>query len=203
MNDHHPDPAGRMRASHHDRDTVVERLRDAAAEGRLDPDEFDERLERALTAKTHADLNALTADLPAPQAALQQAAEQQRPPLVVQGGISGAALGPNRWQAPAHITAHGGLGGATLDFSRVQSHLPEIHVEAHGDTSGVTIVIPDGWAADTAGIDPGIGGLKDKTTPDRHPGTPLIRLTGTGGLGGVHIRHPNRRERRKLDTDPA
>ncbi|WP_121183196.1 DUF1707 domain-containing protein [Nocardiopsis sp. Huas11] len=204
MNDHddplpaHPAPAGGLRASHQDRDAVVDLLRDAAAEGRIDYDELDERLERALTSKTHAELAALTADLPAPQGA-----GHQRSPLVLKGGLSGATRGPGRWEAPAHVIAHGGVGGVRIDFSRVQSRLREILVEAYGETSGVMVVIPDGWAADTAGMDPGAGGLKDKTTSDRLPGTPLIRLTGSGGMGGVVIRHPNRRERRKLDDNPS
>lgn len=76
-------------------------------------------------------------------------------------------------------------------------------MEAYGETSGVTIVIPDGWSADTSGMDPGLGGLTDETTSDRLPGTPLIRLTGSGGVGGVVIRHPNNRERRKLHNNPT
>lgn len=46
-------PAGRrgdgeLRASHADRDTVVEQLRVAGGDGRLTPEELDERLEAAL-----------------------------------------------------------------------------------------------------------------------------------------------------------
>jgi len=43
----------------------VERLRAAAADGRLDPDELDERLGRAYAARTLGELAPLTADLPA------------------------------------------------------------------------------------------------------------------------------------------
>ena len=35
------------------------------------------------------------------------------------------------------------------------------------------------------------------------PGTPLIRLSGSGGMAGVVIRHPNRWERRNLNSNPA
>jgi hypothetical protein len=54
-----------LRASHADRDQVVELLRVAAGDGRLSPEELDDRLELALTARTYAELAALTADLPA------------------------------------------------------------------------------------------------------------------------------------------
>src|SRR5215475_8397825 len=57
--------AGGLRASHADRDAVVEQLRVAAGDGRLTPEELDQRLEVALTARTYAELATLTADLPA------------------------------------------------------------------------------------------------------------------------------------------
>ncbi|MFG3252747.1 DUF1707 domain-containing protein [Streptomyces sp. NPDC048172] len=190
-------PPGELRASHADRDEVVERLRDAAAEGRLDLDELDERLERALKAKTHAELAVLTADLPGSPPA------ESLPPLVLKGGMHGASRGPGRWEVPAHIVARGGMGGVKVDFTRVECRLAEIAVEAYGEMAGVTLVLPDSWAVNTDGMDPGIGGLADKTTPDRLPGTPLVRLTGSGGMAGVVVRHPNRWERRKLRNNPA
>lgn len=194
---HSPRPAepGALRASDDEREAVVDQLREAAAEGRIDFDELDARLGQALTSRTHAELAAVTADLPTPPPA------DGLPPLVLKGGMTGATRGPGRWEVPGRVIAHGGVGGVTLDFSRVESRLAEVVVEAYGETSGVTIVIPDGWTADTTGMDPGTGGLKDETTPARLPRTPLIRLTGSGGIGGVVIRHPNRRERRKLDAN--
>src|SRR5215469_616754 len=61
-----PRPAPVIRASDQDRDAVAQRLQQAFAERRLDDDEFDERMRAALTARTGADLDKLTADLPAP-----------------------------------------------------------------------------------------------------------------------------------------
>jgi hypothetical protein len=54
-----------LRASDADRERVVERLRRAQAEGRIDVFEFDERVAAAYAARTYADLEPLTADLPA------------------------------------------------------------------------------------------------------------------------------------------
>lgn len=53
-----------MLASYTDRDHAVEYLKTAFAEGRLSKDEYDTRLDRALAARTYADLDALMADLP-------------------------------------------------------------------------------------------------------------------------------------------
>ncbi|SRR6266550_1453063 len=58
-----------QRASDAEREEVADRLRAAAAEGRLDPDELDERVGQVYAARTHGELATLTDDLPAPAAA--------------------------------------------------------------------------------------------------------------------------------------
>jgi hypothetical protein len=55
-----------LRIADADRDRTVERLQAAATEGRLDPDELEERVSRALAARTQGELDALLGDLPAP-----------------------------------------------------------------------------------------------------------------------------------------
>ena len=54
---------GRLRASHADREQVIEVLKAAFVQGRLDRDEFDLRVGRALASRTYADLATLTADI--------------------------------------------------------------------------------------------------------------------------------------------
>jgi hypothetical protein len=58
-----------MRTSQAERDQVVERLRTHAAEGRLEVDELEQRIEAALSARTHGGLEAVEADLPRPVSA--------------------------------------------------------------------------------------------------------------------------------------
>jgi DUF1707 SHOCT-like domain len=55
---------GRLRTSHADREQVIEVLKAAFVQGRLDRDEFDLRVGRALASRTYTDLAALTADIP-------------------------------------------------------------------------------------------------------------------------------------------
>ncbi len=61
---------GTMRASNADRDRVVEFLNTAYSEGRLSKDEYDGRLENALSARTYADLDQIVTDLPVAPAAV-------------------------------------------------------------------------------------------------------------------------------------
>ncbi|MFI6596551.1 DUF1707 domain-containing protein [Nonomuraea sp. NPDC050536] len=53
-----------MRASDADRDRVAAVLREHTAQGRINMDEFNERLEQLYQSKTYGDLAKLTADLP-------------------------------------------------------------------------------------------------------------------------------------------
>lgn len=53
-------------ASDSDRERVAERLRQAATEGRILAHELEERVARALRARTYGELDALVADLPGP-----------------------------------------------------------------------------------------------------------------------------------------
>ena len=57
---------GRLRAARADREQVIEVLKAAFVQGRLDRDEFGLRVGRALASRTYADLAALTADIPPP-----------------------------------------------------------------------------------------------------------------------------------------
>jgi uncharacterized protein DUF1707 len=68
---------GHMRAAHADRERVVEALKAAFAQGRLDTDELDDRVGRAFASRTYAELATLTADIPASQASASQASASQ------------------------------------------------------------------------------------------------------------------------------
>jgi hypothetical protein len=56
---------GHLRASRTDRERVIELLKAAFVEERLDKDEFDARVVQALASRTYAELAAVTADIPA------------------------------------------------------------------------------------------------------------------------------------------
>ena len=90
-----------------ERDRAVEFLREHMTAGRIDAQEFDQRLDVALTAKTSADLDPLFADLPGPRPgqAIEPAAGFQPPPW--QGRSTTPARAPepapeepNRWLGP-------------------------------------------------------------------------------------------------------
>ena len=66
-----------LRASDAERSATADVLRRHHADGRLDTDELEERIERCYAAKTRGELDALTADLPGPR---QRRPSRPRPP---------------------------------------------------------------------------------------------------------------------------
>src|SRR5580658_8036325 len=70
---------GHLRAAHADREHVIDLLKAAFVQGRLTKDELDARTGQALTARTYAQLAALTDDIPAgPQTARPPVRQQNR-----------------------------------------------------------------------------------------------------------------------------
>jgi DUF1707 SHOCT-like domain len=62
---------GHLRASHADREQVIDTLKAAFVQGRLTKDEFDARIGQAFASRIYVELAAITADLPARLAAVQ------------------------------------------------------------------------------------------------------------------------------------
>ena len=104
----------RLRAGHAEREQVVRTLKDAFVEGRLDQDELDVRAGLALTARTRAELAALTADIPADLAAVGPA-QPPRPPASARSPAlarSQAVARPSLVQRRPVLWAVAGSGGS-------------------------------------------------------------------------------------------
>ena len=79
---------GKMRAADADRDRVAGILGTAYSEGRLSRDEYDARLDSAMSARTFGDLDPLVTDLPVPRATMAVPASA----TVLAGGTNGLAM---------------------------------------------------------------------------------------------------------------
>jgi Domain of unknown function (DUF1707) len=83
---------GRLRASHPDRDRVIETLKAAYVRGCVTKDEFDARVSQTLASRTHAELALITADLPAGLTAAPP--RPRRPARARRAGLAGASVQP-------------------------------------------------------------------------------------------------------------
>ena len=89
---------GHFRASHADRERVIDVLKTAFAEERLTKEAFDLRVDRALAARTYAELAAVTSDLHVSPAAVRPAAVR---PDAVRPAAAGPVSTPARTLAKA------------------------------------------------------------------------------------------------------
>ena len=110
-------PGGHLRATHDDRNRVVELLRVAAGDGRLTLEELDERVGAALTARTYGELAALVSDMPGAPASPAGASEVKPKDEVRIDCHSASTRRDGPWMVPRRMEVQVTGGSVTLDFT--------------------------------------------------------------------------------------
>jgi hypothetical protein len=183
---------GQLRASHEDRDRVVELLRVAAGDGRLTADELDERLEAALTARTVGELAALTTDLPATGPVAAVAAPEPKDVVRIQCS-SGSARRNGSWVVPRRMEVRVSSGSVRLDFTEAVITAPVLQIDADVQSGSLTLVTKPGIVVDTDDV-----AVRSGTAKVRAPwGTDVptllrIEVSGRVGSGSIVARLPRR-----------
>jgi len=180
-------PARELRASHEDRDRVVELLRMAAGDGRLTAGELDQRLEAALTARTYGELTALTNDLPAP--GLATTAEPKD--LVRIESRSGSARRDGRWVVPRRMEIRVASGSVRLDFTEAVITQPVLRIDAEVTSGSLTLITKPGVVVDADDVSMRSGTVKVR--PHKGPEVPAvlsIHVSGRVGSGTITARPP-------------
>ena len=188
--DEQPSP-GELRASHEDRDQVVELLRMAAGDGRLTAEELDARLEEAMTARTYAELAALTRDLPAaPGLGMMLAGEQPKELVRIDCGSSSIRR-DGRWVVPRRMDVRVASGAVRLDFTEAVIMQPVLRIDAEVRSGGLFLVTKPGIAVDTDGVAVRSGSVRVKAPwPAETPVMLRIEVTGKVGSGTVSAGPP-------------
>jgi Domain of unknown function (DUF1707) len=177
-----------VRASDRERDTVVQRIQEAFAEGRLDDTEFDERMRAALTARTHADLDALLTDLPAETATPGPApATAGRKPGRIAIALKSSVRRGGRWRVPERYTTVVYKGSGWLDLRAAELSGPATTFLAVAYKSQVTILVPPGVRVEMTGF--GVTQGADEEDPGYRLPTdaPVIHVRGVAYKGTVEI----------------
>jgi hypothetical protein len=185
-----------MRVSDADREQAAEVLRDAVGLGRLTFDELEDRLSQAYAAKTYADLEEVTRDLPGPGVRAPAVRDAGRFPAERIGGspstpvaiavMSGAKrAGP--WVVPPVFTAFALMGGVELDLRHARFSHPEVTIHAYALMGGVEITVGDDIEVDVAGFG-FMGGFDHRASGPGIPGAPRVRVVGFALMGGVEVK---------------
>jgi hypothetical protein len=190
-----PDPA-QLRVSDADRHRVAEILREAAAEGRIDIEELDERLESTYAAKTYGDLVPITSDLPVPQ---PEGAPAPRPhparpsvpaarydsSIAIMGGVTRKGV----WEIGPTHNVFAMMAGIDIDLRQAQFTSREVVIHANAFWAGIDIIVNEHTNVIVEGV--GIMGAfeqsRDKVEPNIGPDSPTVRIKGVALMAGVSV----------------
>jgi hypothetical protein len=199
-------PRDRLRVSDADREQVTETLREAAGQGRITLDELDTRLDATHVAKTYAELEVITHDLPVEGSATMATGASGALPFERIGGtptrrlslaiLSGARRKGN-WIVPPVYTAVAFLGGVEMDLREARFSEREVKIRAFALLGGVDIVVPEDIDVDVGGVGV-MGGFDHKEGNSGLKNAPHLHVTGFAMLGGVSVKRKSKKKRHEI-----
>ncbi|MFE6286500.1 DUF1707 domain-containing protein [Streptomyces sp. NPDC057877] len=185
-----PGSSPELRASHADRDRVVDVLRIAAGDGMLTAEELDERLEAALSARTLGELAALTADLPPVSATGGLAGAEVKDVVRIEQVFSGPIERAGRWVLPRRLELAVTYCEVTLDFTDAVITHDTLRIDVAMTGKTLTLVTKPGIVVDTDGLQLVHSRVKHRQAPTS-PATPVllrVEVVGHKAHGRVVVR---------------
>jgi uncharacterized protein DUF1707 len=179
-----PPREDRLRAADADRDRAIEILAGATAEGRLTQEEYSERSETALSARTLGELAALTADIPSVPARGDVVAVTEEITAVL-----GNESRKGSWVVPPHLTVRSVLGDCHLEMQHAVIRQRVTTIDATVRLGSMTIFVPDGIEVRMSGRAV-LGAKSSQLRRAPHPGAPVIEVRCDVLLGSVTVRRP-------------
>ncbi|GAA4155258.1 DUF1707 SHOCT-like domain-containing protein [Actinomadura keratinilytica] len=204
-----PPPAAELRASDADRDRVAAVLREAAGDGRISMDELQERLEAVYSAKTYAELEPLTRDLPVtgspgppvPRGGARLATGEEPTWRTGIGVLSGFHR-QGVWAVPRKFTAFAFWGGGKIDLRDARYTSGEVRIRAVAVMGGIEIIAPDDITVHVKGLGV-MGGFDGRASGPGAPGAPRVVVSGFSFWGGVGVKRRSRKRDRDEDGGDA
>ena len=192
----HAEPGDSLvRASDADRDRVVEALAAASAEGRLTLEEYSERSDAALVARTLGDLAGLTADLPAASVPAVANGDAGAVPEEITA-VLGNESRKGRWVVPARMNVRSVLGDCHLEMQKAIIGQHVTTIDATVRFGSVTIFVPDGIDVRMSGRAV-LGAKSSELRGEPKPGAPVIVVRCNVFCGGVTVKRPDWLMRRR------
>jgi hypothetical protein len=181
------DSAPAIRASDAERERAATGLREHLAQGRLTLDELADRLDRVYAAKTRAELEAVSEDLPGPAARPAGAKRSRRFLVSFMSGIERS----RRWRLAPKTTVLAIMGGAHLDLRGAEIEGDSASISCISIMGGIDIVVPEGIDVEVSGFGL-MGGVGDQTRGPALPGAPALHVHAVALMGGVSVRSGRR-----------
>ena len=187
-----PGSRAQMRVVDTDRIQVAHLLSDAAAQGRLPMSEYEDRLNRAYSAQTYAELSKLSDDLPYITTAPWEAGGECHPaPSTLLLAIMSGFERRGRWNVPQRLTSFSLFGGGVIDLRYADFTSPDVEIHSYSIFGGQTILLPPEVNVDVQGV--GVMGAFDHLGQQGTPGAPRVTIRGFSLWGRVGIKSKKRK----------
>ena len=175
-----PDALPQLRASDQDREGALQQLAAAAGDGRLTLEEYSERADAALAARTRGELDRVLADLSTTPVLGAEMTEEL-------SAVLGNQTRRGRWRVPAHLAARSVLGDCHIELQDAVLTSPVTRIEARTTLGSVTIFVPEGVEVRLTGSVV-LGSHSCEAGADPLPGAPVIEVRARAVLGSVAVK---------------
>ena len=179
-----------LRIGDRERSDAVTFLRQQCSDGRLTLEEFSDRADLVLRARTQLELHAIVADLPVPPPAVAPPAGDagKMRNWRVQLGVFSGQRQAGRWRPGRHNLAIAVFGSLTLDLREAVVPASEIAVHAFSVFGSIHVTVLEGTELDSSaiGVFGSVGGSVD---PNDDIAPPLVvHLDGAAVFGSITTR---------------
>lgn len=182
---------GSMHAADSDRIQVAQLLSDAAAQGRLEMSDYEDRLKRAYAAQTFDELDRLRSDLPGIATTTPTTGPGRPAPSTLLLAIMSGFERRGRWNVPKRLTSLTLFGGGVIDLRYADFTSADVEIHSYSVCGGQTILLPPELNVDVKGV--AVMGAFDDLGDAGSPGAPRITIRGFSLWGSVGIKRKNRK----------
>ena len=182
------------RAADTDRIQVAQLLAYAVEQGRLQLNDYEDRLTKAYAATTYQELDQLREDLPdAPISPRRGGKTNPAPSTLLLAMLSGFER-RGRWNVPKKLTTFTFCGSGVLDLRYADFTSTEVEIRAVSIMGGQNILLPPevNVEIDGHGV---MGGFDREILGNGTPGAPKVKIRGFSLWGDVSIKRKARSPR--------
>lgn len=173
-----------LRVSDAEREHVVSVLQKAIGHGMLSLEEFTERTDTALAARTRGELNAVLVDLQGVRHP-DGVGPMREEPVELRSNMSSLKR-DGKWQVPQQMVITNRLGSTDLDFTEAVIEHTEVSIHLNVSGGSVKLLLPERASVDTSDVKVMAGSVKDKNKGGS--GRPRFVLSGFVTAGSLTIR---------------
>ncbi len=176
-----------VRASDADREAVVVRLQTAVGEGRIDLDEFGQRVDAAYAATTRDELDVLLADLPGGSGPARVEIVGE---VVVDPGPISSVFGDIKLAATTGVPRKAAtfFGDVRIDLRGLRTAEDTVYLQLGTFFGDIEVIVSEGVAAQLEGWTFFGSRKTDLAAVPRLPGTPRVVVRGWTFFGDLKLR---------------